>query len=100
MSNLAFVDPHDTQKDIEKYFLSKNRRKVALKSPKISLNKGYFGRFKGYIFFVGKCWCSTGGFFASEGGSRHRGFTIVLTFRVIFPFCKVIFGEPPKRPFK
>ena len=26
----------------------------------------------------GQCWCSTGGFFASEGGSRHRGFTIVL----------------------
>ena len=28
----------------------------------------------------GKCWCSTRGFFASEGGSRHRGFTIVLRY--------------------
>ena len=55
--------------------MSKNRRKVALKSAKVSLSKGYFGQFKGYI----PCSGNVGGFFASEGGSCHRGFTIVLT---------------------
>ena len=55
----------------------------------------------------GKCWCSTGGFFASEGGSRHRGFTIVLIFSppskipqfaadtLSAPRCLPLPGNPP-----
>ena len=39
------------------------------------ISKGYFGQFKGYILCSG----NVGGLFASEGGSCHRGFTIVLT---------------------
>ena len=50
--------------------------KVSLKLPKISLSRGYFGQFKGYSICTG----NLAGFFASEGGSCHRGFTIVLSF--------------------
>ena len=42
-------------------------------SPSI-LSKAYFGQFKGYTLCSG----NVGGFFASEDGSCHRGFTIVL----------------------
>ena len=54
--------------------MTQDCKNVALKLPKISLSKGYFGQFKGYILCLG----NLGGFFASEGGSCHRGFTIVL----------------------
>ena len=47
---------------------------ISLKLLQISLSKGYFGQFKGYILCSG----NVGVFFASEGGSCHRGFTIVL----------------------
>ena len=50
-------------------------RPFALKLPKLSLSKEYFGQFKAYILCSG----NVRGFFASEGGSCHRGFTIVLT---------------------
>ena len=53
---------------------------VALQLPKISLSKGYFGQFKGYILCSG----NVGGVFASEGGSCHRGFTIVLSLEQCF----------------
>ena len=49
--------------------------KISLKLPKIFLSKGYSGQFKAYILCSG----DVGGFFASEGGSCHGGFTIVLT---------------------
>ena len=49
--------------------------KISLELPKISLSKRYFEQFKGYILCSG----NVGGFFASEGGSCHRGFTIVLS---------------------
>ena len=51
-------------------------RNIALQFPKISLkNKGYFGRFKGYIFAVlGQFFA----FFCVLGVVGHRGFTIVL----------------------
>ena len=47
----------------------------SLKSPKYPLIRDILRD----LTLFGKCWCSTRGFFASEGGSRHRGFTIVLT---------------------
>ena len=52
--------------------------KISLKWPKIALSEGYFRQFKGYILCSG----NVGGFFASEGGSCHRGFTIVLKHRI------------------
>ena len=57
--------------------------KISLKLPKISLSKAYFGQFKGYILCSG----NVGGFFASEGGSCHRGLTIVL----ILSFVGLVF---------
>ena len=68
--------------------------KISLKLPKISLSKAYFGQFKGYILCSG----NVGGFFASEGGSCHRCFTIVLTFDLLelqsrLPITGVLNGE-------
>ena len=55
--------------------MTQDCKNVALKLPKISLSKGYFGQLKGYILCSG----NVGGFFcAFEGGSCYRGFTIVL----------------------
>ena len=65
-----------TPKTQKKAKMTQDRKIVALKLPKISLSKGYFGQFKGYILCSG----NLRGFFASEGGSCHRGFTIVLFF--------------------
>ena len=65
-----------TPKTQKKQKWPRTARNVALKLPKISLSKGYFGQFKGYILCSGKF----GGFFASEGGSCHRGFAIVLKY--------------------
>ena len=56
--------------------------KISLKLPKLSLGKGNVGQFKGYI----PCSGNLGRFFASEGGSCHKGFTIIpkqLKVRVI-----------------
>ena len=61
----------------KKHRMSKNRRKVDLKSAKVSLKKGYFGRFKCYILCLAMLVLNQR-YFASEGGRRHRGFTIVL----------------------
>ena len=63
-----------TPKTQKKAKMTQDCKNVALKLPKIFLSKGYFGQFKGYILCSG----NVGGFFASEGGSCHRGFTIVL----------------------
>ena len=52
-------------------------KNIALKLPKISLTKGYFGQFKGYIlqsWVIFAFFCVLGG-----GVVGHRGFTIVLT---------------------
>ena len=43
-------NPHDTQKDIEKSFLSKDRRKVALKSPKCPLIRDISGDLRATFF--------------------------------------------------
>ena len=66
-----------TPKTQKKAKMTQDCKNVTLKLPKISLkNKGYFGQFKGHILCSG----NFEGFFASEGGSCHRGFTIVLRF--------------------
>ena len=57
------------------------------KLPKISLTKGYFGQFKGYILCSG----NVGGLFASEGGSWQRGFTIILRYGVKLIDSKLAF---------
>ena len=43
-------NPHDTQKDIEKEFSSKGRRKVALKSPKYPLIRAILGDLRATFF--------------------------------------------------
>ena len=66
--------------------------KTSLKLPKVSLIfKGYFGQFRGYILVQEML----EGFFASEGGSCHRGFTIVLSER---PRSLLLFLGVPSRP--
>ena len=65
---------------------SQDCRIVALKSPNIFLKGGYSGRFEGD--FLWEIWALNWSFFASKGGSRHRGFIkkrILRNPRGIFP---------------
>ena len=57
-------------------------QKCSLKFPKISLIKGYFGQFKGYVLCSG----NVGGLFASEGGTRNHYETPVCSQNVCSQF--------------
>ena len=78
-----------TPKTQKKAKMTQDCKNTALKLPKMSLSKGYFGQFKGYILCSG----NFGGFFCSEGVSCHRGFTIVLTFWWSFSRFRSLFGN-------
>ena len=58
---------HKTQKKAK--MIQWGCKNVALKLAQISLRKGYFGQFKGYILCSG----NVGGFFASEGWKLLQG---------------------------
>ena len=79
-------NPHDTPKS----GMSKNRRKVALKSAKVSLNKGYFGRFKGYILCLGmldfcfRGWKSPQGLYNRSKINPKFGLSLIRANRVSF----------------
>ena len=58
--------------------MTQNRRNVALKLPTISLNKGYFGQFKGYTICLGIVGAQLEGFLLPRVESRNTDFTLVL----------------------
>ena len=91
-------NPHDTQKDSEKYFLSKNRRKVALKLPKYPLIRDILGDLRA-TFFVWemlvldrRVFCFRG--WKSPQGLYNRGKEGLLASRILLSMQAHALPEP------